>query len=157
MSTTHDHKATATALMGGGLSLTYGVRLKKLAAGAFLAGTLCLAVIGLGAGTANANPYWYDADFAMSTDIPTTYGFALDSFGRQGLDLLQPLGGGDTTVAGSPDGSVVVEVTFIQGFQPGIHGLHLGGSKVVVSAFSDDQNRAETMRNNVQSDIQHHP
>ena len=41
MSTTHDHKATATALMGGGLSLTYGVRLKKLAAGAFLAGTLC--------------------------------------------------------------------------------------------------------------------
>jgi hypothetical protein len=49
MSTTHDRKKTATPL-------TDGIGLKKLVAGAFLIGGLCMAVMGLGAGIANAYP-----------------------------------------------------------------------------------------------------
>lgn len=49
MSATHDRNKTATPL-------TDGVGLQKSAAAAFLAAGLSLAVIGLGAGIANADP-----------------------------------------------------------------------------------------------------
>jgi hypothetical protein len=49
MSTTHNREKTVTPL-------TDGIGLKKLVAGAFLVGGLGVAVMGLGAGMANAYP-----------------------------------------------------------------------------------------------------
>src|ERR1700722_10938452 len=76
-STTHDHNTTVTTeldggperfadrhvidscgipLMRGAVPLAHRVGLKRLAAAAFLAGGLCMAVIGLGAAITNADP-----------------------------------------------------------------------------------------------------
>jgi hypothetical protein len=52
---------------------------------------------------------------------------------------------GYTTVGGAADSSVIVQVTCVP---------QSGDTWIVVTAFSDDNNLAETMRNNVQSDIQ---
>jgi hypothetical protein len=88
--------------------------------------------------------FWYFGTFTKPNDVPTCLSFATDSFRTRGLNVfVQP--NGFFTAGGAPDSSVIVQVTCApQG----------GNTWMVVTAFSDDNNLAQTTQHNVQSDIQ---
>ena len=88
--------------------------------------------------------FWYYGTFTKATDAPTCLSNANESFQRRNLNLfLAP--DGYMTVGGAADGSVMVQVSCAP---------QNGNTWVAVTAFSNDNNLAETMRNDVQSDIQ---
>jgi hypothetical protein len=60
---------------------------------------------------------------------------------------------GYTTIAGTADGAVAVQVTYYQdSYEKDGHDF-IGGTTVVTSAFSDDQKGAELMKNGVLGSI----
>ena len=172
MSITQDHKTMTTDPLGGALSLTYRVRLKKLAVGAYLAGGLGLAIIGLGAGLANAAPeprtiperpylpeiyyYWGPVD-RPDLDVPTATNCVEGYIKGRGMNIWNSndLLSGHTTFAGTPDGAVAVQVTIIQDSYVTGSPPHefIGGTTVVTSAFGDDNGRVKDVRQDVQSSI----
>ena len=90
-------------------------------------------------------PYWYWGSCNRSYDPQNCVSFATDSFQKHGLSVWVPPGGGYATFAGNTGSSVIVQVTCApQG----------GNTWMVVTAFSDDNNLAQTTQHNVQSDIQ---
>jgi hypothetical protein len=88
--------------------------------------------------------YWYYATFTKAADAPTCLSFANDSFQRHSLNVFLPRDG-YTTVAGTADSSVIVQVTCVPQGE---------NTWVVVTAFSDNNALAENMRNNVESEIE---
>jgi hypothetical protein len=89
--------------------------------------------------------YWYYGTFTKAGfDVPTCLSVADASFQRHSSNVLLPPDG-YTTVGGTADSSLIVQVTCVpQG----------DNTWVVVTAFSDNDNLAKNMRNNVQSEIQ---
>jgi hypothetical protein len=93
--------------------------------------------------------FWYYGMFTKAADVPTCLSFANDSFRKHNLNVFLPPGGGHyTTVGGAADSSVIVQVTCVP---------QNGNTWGVVTVFSNDNNLAQTTRNNVQSDIQAEP
>jgi hypothetical protein len=89
--------------------------------------------------------YWYWNPFTKGLDVPTCLSIAHDSFGRLGLNVwLAPTN--YVTVGAAKDGSVVVHVTCVPQSN--------GSSWIAVTAFSDNNNLAQTTHNNVASAIQ---
>jgi hypothetical protein len=89
--------------------------------------------------------YWYYGTFTKSDFAPAScLKIAKDSFGRHNLNVFLP-SEGYTTIGGAVDCSVIVQVTCVP---------QNVDTWVVVTAFSDDDNLAQTMKNNVQSDVQ---
>lgn len=89
--------------------------------------------------------YWYYGTFTKSDFDPAScLKIAKDSFGRHNLNVLLP-SDGYTTIGGAVDCSVIVQVTCVP---------QNVNTRVVVTAFSGNDNLAQTMKNNVQSDIQ---
>ena len=88
--------------------------------------------------------FWYFGTFTKHDDVPTCLSFATDSFRTRGLNVFVPPTG-FFTAGGRPDNSVIVQVTCAP------QGDH---TWMVVTAFSDNNNLAQTTQHNVESDIQ---
>jgi hypothetical protein len=91
--------------------------------------------------------FWNWGAIGKDAAVPICLSYANDSFKGRGLKLFMAPRE-FTTIGGAPNGSVIVQVTRVP---------QSDGTRIVVSAFSDDNNLAETTRNNVQSDIQARP
>jgi len=89
--------------------------------------------------------YWYYGTFTKPEDAPTCLAFASTAFDRYNLKVFLAPDGGFTTVAGAPDDSVIVQVACAP---------QDGHTWAVVTAFSDNNDLARTMRDKVQADIQ---
>jgi hypothetical protein len=91
--------------------------------------------------------FWNWGAFNKDADVPICLSYAKEAFQRRGLTVF-PTPTEFATVGGSPDSSVIVHVTCAP---------HRGDTWIMVTAFSDNNNLAETTRNNVQSEIQARP
>ncbi len=89
--------------------------------------------------------YWYYGTFTKPDDAPTCLAMAGSAFASQRLKVFLAPDGGFTTVAGAPDDSVIVQVACAP---------QADHTWTVVTAFSDNDNLAKTMRDKVQADIQ---
>ncbi len=88
--------------------------------------------------------YWYYSTLTKVADAATCLSIANDSFQRHSLNVFLPPDG-FTTVGGTADSSVIVQVTCVpQG----------NNTWIVLTAFSDNNNLAKTTRDNIQSQIQ---